>query len=75
MTRHQKIVVLYKWYGIQTIWDALAYIEKLQKKLWDKWWENWETNTFWLLLAWNDKKANIQYQSDNCIDYVYSLIK
>lgn len=52
------------WHPVM-IWDVLDYF-------WEK---EWAMTLDEILRVWEKKKFPIEDQSDNCIDYVYNLIK
>ena len=66
------------WHQVM-IWDVLDYIEKKKYKS-DT--EIFGFRNFWysekqidILLEWKNKRTSIENQSDDCIDYIYNLIK
>lgn len=56
-----------RWVIALMIWDVWDYHNK---SLWD-----WEINWIDLWERWLEKRQPIENQSDECIDYVYNLIK
>ena len=56
------------------IWEILEYIESLET-----WWDwkdkpQYRANVFWLLSLYKDKSRAIDFQDNDCIDYVYNIM-
>jgi len=57
------------------IGNVLGYIDSLETWLDGKDKAQWRTNVFWLLTLWGKKQKPIEEQDDECIEFVYNLIK
>ena len=57
------------------IGNVLDYIDSLETWLDGKDKAQWRQNVFWLLTIWENKKRDLTEQSDECIAFVYNLIK
>lgn len=59
------------WHPVM-IWDVLDYIDKYYKTY--LWWDvnvNWEV----IIRNWNYLRKPLEMQSNDCIEYIYNLIK
>lgn len=65
----------YYMYQETLIGDVLEYIDSLETWLDGKDKAQWRQNVFWLLTIWEKKKLYLNEQSDECIAFVYNLIK
>jgi len=71
----------YTWYSEWEhpvmIWDVLDWIDVNISAIYDSHWgrdKHWEAVTD-LIYLWKTKRATIEEQSDECIDYIFNLIK
>lgn len=60
------------WHPVR-IGDVLDWFDKNNPE--HLWWWNWVINGEIIVREWNNLRLPIDEQSDECIDYVYSLIK
>lgn len=59
------------WHPVM-IWDVLEYDKQLNLQLMLDWKDPIDTSN--ILNIWNDFRKPIEDQSDECVDYVYSLL-
>jgi len=75
MSKKSHIRSDYYMYQETLIGDVLEYIDSLETWLDGKDKAQWRQNVFWLLLLWKNRRLDLTEQSDECIEFVYNLIK